>query len=71
MAILATIDRFESNLAVIRLDNGQEIIIPRTEVPNGVGEGGRLILNLTHEAEDEAGRTARARQLLSDLLQSK
>lgn len=71
MPITATIDRFEANLAIVRLDDGQEIIIAKKELPDGVGEGARLILNFSHEVEDENRRAARARQLLSDLLQRK
>lgn len=71
MSITATIDRFEANLAVVRLDDGQEINIPKSELPSDAGEGARLVLNFGHEVEDEALRAERARQLLSDLLQRK
>ena len=71
MAIAVTIDRFEGEMAVVLLDNGQQIDIPKSELPSGVHEGARLVLNFIHTHEDEAKRADQARQLLTDLLQRK
>lgn len=71
MPAVATIDRFEGEMAVLLLENGQQIDIPKAELPAGVHEGARLVLNFIHTHEDEAKRADRARQLLTDLLQRK
>jgi Protein of unknown function (DUF3006) len=71
MAIAATIDRFEDDKAVVLLDNGQELVLSRSELPAGVGEGARLVLRFTHDEADEADKAEQARQLLTDLLQRK
>ncbi len=71
MSISATIDRFEDKLAVLRLDDGQELVLPVVNLPSGVREGSRLILEVMTAEEDEAKRVERARQLLNDLLTNK
>jgi len=71
MALMATIDRFEDNLAVFRFDDGQELAVPKSELPDVVREGARLVLTIVHTAEDEAKKADQARQLLNDLLQRK
>ena len=71
MPVMATIDRFEGDLAVVRLDNGQEMAWPIAELPAEAREGARLVLHLTPAVEDEARRAEEARQLLTGLLQRK
>jgi len=55
----------------VLLDNGQQIDIPKSELPPEAHEGARLVLNFIHTHEDEAKRADQARQLLTDLLQRK
>ncbi|MDZ4229712.1 MAG: DUF3006 domain-containing protein [Candidatus Veblenbacteria bacterium] len=69
MPVMATIDRFEGEQAVVRLDDGQELVLPRAELPTDAGEGARLTLRFLSATEDEAARAQQARQLLTDLLQ--
>lgn len=71
MPIAATVDRFEGQQAVVHLDDGQELVLSKTELPPEAAEGARLMLNLTHESQDEAKRAEAARQLLTDLLRRK
>ena len=71
MATSVTLDRFEGDTAIVLLDNGQQIDIPKSELPPEAHEGARLVLNFIHTHEDEAKRADQARQLLTDLLQRK
>ena len=71
MALGATIDRFEGDVAVVRLDDGQELDVLKSELPAGLGAGARLALDFLHAAQDEAKKAEQARQLLNDLLQRK
>lgn len=68
MSIEATIDRFEEGVAVVRLDDGQEILIVRNELPASAHEGSRLVIKVSASVEDENSKVDQARQLLNDLL---
>lgn len=69
MSIIVTIDRLEGEMAIIRLNDGQEINLPISELPAGAQEGSKLAMSLVHLAEEESKQIERARQLLNDLLQ--
>lgn len=69
MAVAAvTVDRFEGELVVLRLPDGQELVLPSALLPPGSREGSVLNLSLTG-AQGEAAGAATARQLLTELLQ--
>ncbi len=67
--IKATIDRLENDLAVIRLDDGQELSLPLNLLPPGSSEGSLLSLSLGDEASLTKERQAQARALLNEILQ--
>lgn len=68
MPIEATIDRFEGDFAVVRLDDGQEISISSNDLPAGAVEGSRLAIKILKSSDDEASKVEESRQLLNDLL---
>jgi hypothetical protein len=70
MGLGATIDRFEEGVGILRLDDGQELDVPMSELPPGLHEGSRLNLSFIHTADDEIKKAEQARKLLNDLLQS-
>ncbi len=67
--LTATVDRFEGSDAVVRFDDGQELVVSSEALPEGTGEGTRLTLSFMGDAADEAGRTERARDVLNEILQ--
>jgi len=74
MAEKAVIDRFEGNMAVLSLKDGQEqLVIPRKTLPHGVKEGhwlqvevvdGKLVSAIIDEEE-----TAKAKQRIAEKLE--
>ncbi len=65
-----TIDRFENDLAVVILDNGQQIDVPVKDLPVGVEEGSHLVIIFSDAKEAEAHKSNEARKLLNDLLKN-
>jgi hypothetical protein len=69
----AVIDRFEGNLAVLLLDEGQEqLIIPRKSLPRGVKEGHWLQVEIENgevrSAAIDQEETAKAKQRIEQKL---
>ena len=59
------VDRIEGDLAVVLLgDAGREIVLPVSELPDGVGEGSVLAIEIRLDAE----RTEAAREDVSSLI---
>lgn len=67
----ATVDRFEEDKAVIRFDDGQELVIDGALLPEGTAEGARVNLNFTGNQADETERVEQARAVLNEILQGK
>jgi len=62
------IDRFEGDKTVIKLDDGQQVIWPASDLPEGLTEGDNLrlvILTAEHEGEE---RERIAKQILNEIL---
>jgi hypothetical protein len=49
----AVIDRFEGDIAVLQLEDGEEILWPVKHLPPGSAEGNVLALELTLDTEAE------------------
>jgi hypothetical protein len=65
--IPAVIDKMESDAAVIRMDDGQLLRVPRSELPEKARPGERLrILTLVTDTDDASATMAR--DLLNELL---
>jgi len=67
----AVIDRFEGESAVIKLEDGQEIIWPKNDLPEDAKEGSALRLSVSTSQSDEEERTKLAKTLLNEILQPK
>ncbi|MBI4142710.1 DUF3006 domain-containing protein [Candidatus Uhrbacteria bacterium] len=65
-----TIDRLETDVAVLRNDDGQELAVPIAELPDGVGEGDVLEVRFGQDVEATDDRAARARDVLNEILGS-
>jgi len=65
----ATVDRFEENLAVIRTEDGQEILWPKKDLPEDAKEGSAVRLNISTSKSDEEERAKLAKTLLNEILQ--
>jgi hypothetical protein len=67
----ATIDRFEGETAVIKTENGQEILWPKNNLPPDAKESSAIRLNLSTSKTDEEERAKLAKTLLNEILQTK
>ncbi|MDO8462981.1 MAG: DUF3006 domain-containing protein [bacterium] len=63
-----TVDRFENDIAVIELENGETIRIPRTELPEETAEGDVLDLTFGSTPTETDRRAQRAKDILNELL---
>lgn len=67
--IKAAIDRFEGDSAVIKTEDGQELLWPKNELPPDAKEGTAVRLNISTSQTDEEERTKLAKTLLNEILQ--
>ncbi|MFH2136015.1 MAG: DUF3006 domain-containing protein [Patescibacteria group bacterium] len=70
-SIKAAIDRFEGDSAVIKTEDGQEIIWPKKDLPEDAKEGTAVRLSVSTNQSDEEERTKLAKTLLNEILQNK
>ena len=61
------VDRFEEKQAILRLDDGQEIVWPIKNLPDDVKEGSRVRLVLSTNETDELERHKAAKTLLNEI----
>lgn len=64
----AILDRMEGTSAVLRLEDNQELIVSKTELPKGVKEGAALFLLLSEHTTEEEHREKLAKTLLNEIL---
>lgn len=67
----AAIDRIEGESAVIKTENGQELIWPKDNLPADAREGTAIRLNLSTSKTDEEERAKLAKTLLNEILQNR
>ena len=67
----AIIDRFEGNSVVLKINHGQELLVPKHELPKGVHEGAALFLLFSQDASEEAHREKLAKSILNEILNTK
>jgi len=65
------IDRFEGNMAVLKLDNGAEINWPKENLYAEAKEGDVVKLFAAPDGADTAEREALAKSILNELLRPK
>ena len=74
--LYATIDRFETDeagnrLAVLVVDDGQQLILPASRLPEGCQDGTVLIVDLTADHAETQRRLQRVKQVQSRLFGSR
>ncbi len=68
--IIAAIDRLEGDKAVIKTDDGQEIIWPINKLPDGASEGQIIKLFISASKDEEKEREKIAKTILNDILKT-
>ncbi|NIM47485.1 MAG: DUF3006 family protein [Candidatus Aenigmarchaeota archaeon] len=66
-SVEGVIDRFEEDLAVIKVDFG-EIVWPKDKLPKGVGEGSVIHLKINSDKEETENKEELAKSLLKEIL---
>ena len=64
----AILDRFENGSAVLRLENGQELVVPQAELPKDVKEGAALFILISESKTEEEAREKLAKAILNEIL---
>ena len=64
----ATLDRFEETLGVLRFEGGQELAVPKEELPKDVKEGSSLFLLISQSLSEEEAREKLAKSILNEIL---
>ena len=62
------IDRLEETSAVLRTDDGQELVVPKKDLPKGAHEGSALFVLFSSDATEEAHREKLAKSILNEIL---
>jgi len=68
MTLTATVDRLEDGLAILKFDDGQELVMLLSILPPGTQEGSHLDLFWGNNQPAEDKQAATARQLLTEIL---
>lgn len=67
-SLVGTFDRWVNGRGVLRLDDGQELAVPRRFLPKSVREGQHLEIYIYTEEMAAAETEARARAILKEIL---
>lgn len=62
------LDRLEEDKAVIKLDDGQQVIWPVSDLPEGLTEGDNLRLVLYTDQQETEEREKLAKTILNEIL---
>ncbi len=62
------VDRFEENKAVVKLDNGQQILWPKENLSADIKEGSVVDLVIINEESEQKEREKTAKTLLNEIL---
>jgi hypothetical protein len=68
--LTGVIDRMEGERAVIRLDDGQEIVWPKEKLSEGLGEGSSVKLIVLSDKDLENNRQEVAKNILKEIFKS-
>lgn len=68
MTIKLTIDRFENNKAILKTDDGETIIWPKSKLLENSHEGMVLMFHITGDAEAEENKKQLAKDILNEIL---
>lgn len=64
----AVLDRWEDASAVLRLENGQELVVSKDELPKDIKEGAILFLLISESKSEEEAREKLAKSILNEIL---
>ncbi|OGL67094.1 hypothetical protein A3B21_04785 [Candidatus Uhrbacteria bacterium RIFCSPLOWO2_01_FULL_47_24] len=64
----AILDRFEGSSAILRIEGGQELVMPKEELPKEAKEGAALFLMISQSASEEEAREKLAKSILNEIL---
>jgi len=66
--LIATVDRFERGQAVLRFEDGQELVLPKRKLPGKIKEGSVLHFEVYRSEDTQKRRETIARYLLEEIL---
>ncbi len=66
--IYGVLDRFEGKMAVVRLDDGQELLWPEKKLPKDIAEGDVVKLGIFCSHLETKEREKLAKSILSEVL---
>lgn len=69
-SLFFTVDRFERGKAILRLEDGQELVLPKRKLPDKIKEGSVLACEFFRAEDAEKRRENIARFLLKEILKS-
>lgn len=70
MMIKLTIDRFESDQAVLKTEDNTAIIWPKEKLPKNINAGSVLLFTITNDAKDEEDSKKLAKDILNEILKT-
>ncbi|PIR13987.1 hypothetical protein COV49_00335 [Candidatus Falkowbacteria bacterium CG11_big_fil_rev_8_21_14_0_20_39_10] len=63
-----TVDRFEENKAILKTDDGPEIIWPKDKLPPEIREGDVLDFSILKDEEAKTAKKKQAKDILNEIL---
>lgn len=66
--LTAVVDRFEKGKAVIKFDDGQELVLAKRQLPDSIESGSALTFEIFRQQDDELRRHSVAHYLLKEIL---
>ncbi len=70
MTIKLTIDRFENQKAVLKSQNGELVVFPKSLLPDNVYEGMVLYFSINENNKEEKEQEKKAKEILNEILQT-
>ncbi len=68
LVIKATLDRFEDGKAVIKTEDGQEIIWPTNKLPEEITAGNSLSITISSNIDKTSAKEGLAKNMLNEIL---
>jgi len=65
-----TIDRFEENQAIIKLENGTTLLWPKEKIPDNLKEGELIKLLMQSDKTETNKQEETAKNILNEILQN-
>lgn len=68
MDIELTIDRFENEKAVLKMENGETVVWPKDKLPEDAKEGEIFIFSIMNDEEKKTDKKELAKNILNEIL---